>query len=109
MLHMKHSMNTCAANQIAFASQIKNIIYFEAFCSSGGETFPILSEYFEKDKKRWAKILVLHDLCLDGENRIILLLLYGCTRRPPRMNGKMLLAYMRKSLLTANRSPDSTT
>ena len=39
---------------------------------SSRETSPVLSEYFEKDKKRWAKILVLHDFCLDDENRILI-------------------------------------
>ena len=34
------------------------------------ETSPVLSEYFEKDKKRRAKILALRDFCLDDENRL---------------------------------------
>ena len=68
--------DTCAANLIAFASQMKSIICFDAFLLKRRiiqETSPVLSEYFKKDKKRWAKILVLHDFCLDDENRILII------------------------------------
>ena len=58
MLHMKHSMKTCTANLIAFASQMKSIIGFDAFflkTDNSREISPVLSEYFEKDKKRLRK------------------------------------------------------
>ena len=76
MLHMKHSMNTCAANQIAFASQMKSMICFEAFLFKSRIIQEKHPQYFERVKKHRAKILALHDSCLDDENRL-------CRKRMP--------------------------
>ena len=69
MLHMKYSMNTCAANQIAFASQMKSIICFDAFLLMRRIIQEKHPQYYRNTLK-WtrAKILVLHDFCLDDEN-----------------------------------------